>query len=193
MPPELFLFITNYGYLAILVGCMIEGEAFVVIGSFFAYHGTMYLPMIALMAFIGTMISDIGWFMIGRYSSDTFLHRWRWLRYISNHSIKIVSKRPRLLTFFFRFMYGFRIVIPFSLGKTSISTSTYLVYSALGVLLWVAVYASIGYFFAGAIEVFFGRIKHIELVIGLVILGTLVIFTFGHHIAQNIIARFSKN
>lgn len=182
----------NYGYLAILGGCMLEGEALVVLGGFFAYHNTMHLPLVALAAFTGTMISDIGWFMLGRYSSDKFLHRWTILRYISNHSVNIASKRPRLLSFFFRFMYGFRILIPFSLGKTSMTTNTYLTYNALGILLWVAVYAGIGYVFASTIEVFFGKMKHIELVIGGIIFSFFVIFIAGHHFAEKILARFGN-
>ncbi len=194
MPQELMQFMLDYGYLAILAGCMLEGEALVVLGGFFAYHNLMHLPIVALAAFAGTMVSDIGWFMLGRYSSDTFLHRWSILRYLSNHSVNIVGKRPRLLSFFFRFMYGFRILIPFSLGKTSITTNTYLAYNALGILLWVAVYAGIGYSFASTLEAFFGRIKHFELVVGLVILAVFIIFIAGHHIAQKALARFgTKN
>ncbi len=193
MPHELMHFMTHYGYFAILVGCMLEGEALVVLGGFFAYQHHMHLPIVALAAFIGTMISDIGWFMLGRYSSDAFLHRWSLLRYISNHSVNIVGKRPRLLTFFFRFMYGFRILIPFSLGKTKMTTNTYLAYNALGILLWVAVYAGIGYFFASTIETFFGRMKHIELIVGLVILGVAIFFVIGHHLAEKVLNRANKN
>jgi membrane protein DedA with SNARE-associated domain len=193
MPHELMHFMIHYGYFAILAGCMLEGEALVVLGGFFAYHHTMHLPIVALAAFVGTMISDIGWFMLGRYSSDKFIHRFAILRYISNHSVNIAGKRPRLLTFFFRFMYGFRILIPFSLGKTKMTTNTYLAYNALGILLWVAVYAGIGYFFANTIEVFFGRIKHIELVVGLVIAGVVIAFIAGHHFAEKALNRFNKN
>lgn len=193
MPPEIMHFIYEYGYWAILVGCMIEGEALVVIGGFFAYHDTMHLPIVALAAFVGTMVSDIAWFMLGRHSQDHFFNQWKWVQFISNHSVNIVGKRPRLLAFFFRFMYGFRIIIPFSLGRTSMLTSTYLTYNALGILLWVTVYASIGYFFAGTLEVFFGRIKHIELVIGAVIAAVFVIFIAGHHFAQKALTRFNKN
>ena len=186
-------FMIQYGYFAILAGCMLEGEALVVLGGFFAYHHTMHLPIVALAAFIGTMISDIGWFMLGRYSSDAFLHRWSILRYISNHSVNIAGKRPRLLSFFFRFMYGFRILIPFSLGKTKMTTNTYLTYNALGILLWVAVYAGIGYFFASTIETLFGRMKHVEFIIGLVILGIAVFFIVGHYLAEKALNRANKN
>jgi membrane protein DedA with SNARE-associated domain len=193
MPHELMEFMMDYGYLAILAGCMLEGEALVVLGGFFAYNNMMHLPIVALAAFTGTMISDIGWFMLGRYSSDKFLHRWSILRYISTHSVNIAGKRPRLLSFFFRFMYGFRVVIPFSLGKTSMTTSSYLTYNALGILFWVAVYAGIGYGFASTLEVFFGRFKNFELVIALVIIAIGIIFFAGHYFAEKILARFGKS
>lgn len=183
----------DYGYFAILFGCMLEGEALVVLGGFFAYHGLMFLPIVALVAFTGTMVSDIGWFMLGRHSQDHWFNQWRSVQWISKHSVNIVSKRPRLLTFFFRFMYGFRIIIPFSLGRSPLSTNTYLAYNALGILLWVAIYAGIGYSFAGTIELFFGRIKHFESIIGLVIVGMFVLFLVGHQVAQGVLNKFNKS
>jgi membrane protein DedA with SNARE-associated domain len=90
-------------------------------------------------------------------------------------------------------MYGFRILIPFSLGKTRITTNTYLAYNALGILLWVAVYAGIGYSFAGTLELIFGRIKHFESIIGFVLAGMVVLFIVGHHVAQKILTKFNKN
>ena len=192
MPPDLIAFIIQYSYWGIFIGCLIEGEALVVIASFFAYQGSMYLPYVILIAFLGTLLSDIGWFLLGRHSNDRFLERWQWLRAISDHSITFVGKRPRLLAFIFRFMYGFRIIIPFSLGKTRISFSTFLVYNALGVLVWVGVFAGIGYFFASAVEIFFGRVKHVELIVALVILVAFVGFTYGHKIAERLLARYTK-
>ena len=193
MPPELMLFISTYGYLGVFLGCLIEGEALVVIAGFLAYQGNLFLPYVLLAAFFGTLANDIGWFAIGRYSSEQLLTRFRSLQFLSTHSVIFVNKRPRLITLFFRFMYGFRIIIPFSLGKTKLSFTTYLVYSALGVWLWVAVYVGIGYFFASAIEVFFGQIKDIGIIIALVVIGTIVCFSYGHHVAEKILRKYSKS
>jgi membrane protein DedA with SNARE-associated domain len=185
-------FMLHYGYLAIFLGCMLEGEALVILGGFFAYHGLMFFPIVALVAFAGTMVSDIGWFLLGRHSQEHGFNAWRWVQWINRHSVNIVSKRPRFLAFFFRFMYGFRVIIPFSLGRSHLATTTYLAYNALGILLWVAVYAGIGYSFAGTIELLFGRIKHFDVIIGLVIVSICVIFLFGHHVAEKVLTRFNK-
>lgn len=193
MPPELILFISHYSYLAIFFGCWLEGEALIVIASFFAYQGSMYLPYVIIAAFCGTIVSDIGWFLLGRHSDDRLLKRWHWLQSISGHSINFVRKRPRLFALLFRFMYGFRIIIPFSLGKTHVSMSTYLIYNALGVFIWVGTFAGIGYFFASAVETFFGRIKHFEVVIALVVIATFICFTYGHRFVQKMLTRYTKN
>lgn len=193
MPPELILFISHYSYLGIFLGCLIEGEALVVIAGFFAYQGSMYLPHVALAAFLGSIIADIGWFMLGRHSNDKILSHWRWLRSLSQHSVTLVGRKPRLFSFLFRFMYGFRVIIPFSLGKTRILFSTFLVYNTLGVLLWVAVFCGIGYFFASAVETFFGRIRHASAIVALIIVAAIVCFIYGHKLAQSVLARYTKS
>jgi membrane protein DedA with SNARE-associated domain len=148
MSPELITLISTYGYIAVFLGSLIEGEAVLVIASFLSYLNELELPLVLLAAFAGTLLSDVSWFILGRHSNDKYLNRWQWLRTMSDHSISVVGKRPRMAAFLMRFMYGFRVIVPFSLGKTSISFVTYVVYNALGVFLWVGIFSFLGYFFA---------------------------------------------
>ncbi len=193
MSPELITMISTYGYLAVFLGSLIEGEAILVIASFLSYLDELHLPIVLLAAFAGTLLSDIGWFLLGRHSNDKFLQKWRWLHTMSTHSISIVGKRPRMAAFLLRFMYGFRVIVPFSLGKTSISTITYITYNALGVFLWVGVFGSLGYFFASTIDAFFGRVHHLEIIILVVVMGTIVVSTHVNQLLRPRIERFFAN
>jgi len=188
MSSEIISFITTYGYAAVFLGCLIEGEALVIIAGFLAFLGELHLPLVMLMAFSGTIISDLSWFLIGRYSSDHFLNRWAWLRNLSHHSVRLIGVRPKTMAFSMRFMYGFRMIVPFCLGKTSMSTSTFIIYNALGVFLWVGVFAGLGYFFATAAQSLFGKMQHV----GLFILGGSVLLFIVFSYAQKISARFVK-
>ena len=188
MSPEIVNFIITYGYVAVFLGCLVEGEILVIIASFLAFLGELHLPIVMLLAFIGTFISDLSWFLLGRYSSNHFLHRWEWLRNLSHHSIRLIGVRPKTMAFLLRFMYGFRVIIPFCLGKTNVPTSTFITYNALGVFLWVGIFCSIGYFFATAAETLFGKIKHLEVFI---LGGSVLLFVVFSYV-QKISARFVK-
>ncbi len=193
MSPELVTLISTYGYLAVFLGSLIEGEAILVIASFLSYLNELHLPIVLLAAFAGTLISDMGWFLLGRYSSDKFLQKWCWLNTLSDRSISFVGKRPRMAAFLLRFMYGFRVIVPFSLGKTSISTVTYTLYNALGVLLWVGVFGFLGYFFASTMETLFGRVRHLEVFILIGVVGTIVIITHANRVVGPRLERYFKS
>jgi membrane protein DedA with SNARE-associated domain len=188
MSPEIISFVTTYGYVAVFLGCLIEGEALVIFASFLAFLGELHLPLVMLLAFAGTFISDLTWFLLGRYSSDRFLHRWSWLRNLSQHSVRLVGIRPRTMAFFMRFMYGFRVEVPFCLGKTRMATSTFVMYNALGVCLWVGIFSGIGFFFAAAAETLFGKMQHV----GLFIIVSAILLVIGFSYAQKISTRFIR-
>ncbi len=190
MSPEIVLFVSTYGYIAVFFGSLIEGEVLLVIASFLAYVGQLELPLVILAAFFGTLLSDWIWFLLGRHSNDAFLQRWHWLHKLSTHSVTLVGKRPRLTAFLIRFMYGLRVIVPFSLGKTTMSGSTFLLYNALGVLLWVGIFSFLGYFFAGAMETIFGRVRHLELIVLAIIIGAIIIFRYINKIIRPQIERY---
>lgn len=184
LSPAMIEFVGTYGYLAVFLGSLIEGDALVLVASFLAYLGKLDLPIVMLAAFLGTWLSDIIWFMLGRYSGSRLLERWQWLKTLSSHSISLVGKRPRTMALCLRFMYGLRMVIPLSLGKTNMSTSTFLIYNALGVLIWVGVFSALGYFFASIAETIFGRMKHLEIILPAIIVTTLLLFIYASHIIE---------
>ncbi|MES2749562.1 MAG: DedA family protein [Patescibacteria group bacterium] len=193
LSPYLLELVTTYGYLAVFLGSLIEGDALLLVASFLAYLGKLDLPIVMLAAFLGTWLSDVIWFLLGRYSTSKFLERWSWLHTLSQHSISMVGKRPRLMAVSVRFMYGLRMVIPLSLGRTSMSTSSFMIYNALGVLIWVGVFSALGYFFASVTESIFGRMKHLDIILPIIIVGTMLVFIYASHIIEYALRLYPKN
>ena len=184
LSPYLLELVTTYGYLAVFIGSLVEGDALLLVASFLAYLGKLNLPVVMLAAFLGTWLSDVIWFFLGRYGTSKFLERWKWLNTLSNHSITLVGKRPRTMAVALRFMYGLRMVIPLSLGRTTMSTSSFMIYNALGVLIWVGVFSALGYFFASVTETLFGRMKHLDIILPIIIVSTLFAFIYASHIIE---------
>ena len=58
--------IDTYGYIAIFIGTLLEGETVLVLGGFAAFRGYLSLPYVILTAFIGSMLGDQFFFYLGR-------------------------------------------------------------------------------------------------------------------------------
>jgi membrane protein DedA with SNARE-associated domain len=192
LSPHLLQLVEHYGYLAVFLGSLIEGDALVLVASFLAYLGKLDLLLVMTAAFFGTWLSDIIWFVLGRYSSHPCIRNWHWLHTLSDKTTLIVSKRPRLMALSMRFMYGLRMVVPFSLGKSAMSARSFLFYNGIGVGIWVIVFSALGYFFASITETVFGRMKHLEIILPLIIVATLLLLIYAGHIIEYALKIYPK-
>jgi membrane protein DedA with SNARE-associated domain len=163
-------FIENYGYWAVLLGAMIEGESVILTASALAGMGRMSIGMIALITFWGTLIADQGIFILGRIKGPRLLHRLqhRWPN-TTPHIHKALSFLKRNETIYimsFRFIYGIRILSPFVLGTQGVSFSRFAALNAVSALLWTGVSCAAGYALGSLAEQYTNNIN-------LVILGTI--------------------
>jgi membrane protein DedA with SNARE-associated domain len=105
-------FINDFGYIALMVGTFFEGETAILTASSLIYRGLFEFPWTVLAAFSGSFISDWVYFLIGHYNGKVF---------IANRP-KLLAKVKPITDFFhrhkfqilfsYRFLYGFRVVIP---------------------------------------------------------------------------------
>ena len=69
-------FVSQYGYWAVAVGCLLEGETVMVLAGLAARRGLLGLPLVmAVGAFIGAF-SDVLLFSLGRWRGKLVLARW---------------------------------------------------------------------------------------------------------------------
>ena len=120
MMTNLEIFVTNYGYLAIFLGTLLEGETILVIGGFLAHRGYMKLQLVILLAFFGTLISDQALFMIGRIKGKNFVKKYNFLKSKMNSVNLFLKNNENYVLFGFRFIYGLRILTPLVLGASSV-------------------------------------------------------------------------
>ncbi len=153
-------FITNYGYLAILIGSLFEGETLLIIAGLAVHQGLLDLPLVFLCSLIGTVVGDNSFFFLGRYKGHQLVAKYKFFNKLTTVSEKISGKRAPYLSFAMRFMYGFRHLMPFGLGMSDIKTRVFMFFNFLGGLSWVLVAGFAGYFFGDILEIFFGRLKH---------------------------------
>ena len=56
-------FISSYGYIAVFLGGIFEGETVLILGGLAAYGEFLKLPYVFIFALAGALISDWSWFL----------------------------------------------------------------------------------------------------------------------------------
>lgn len=129
-------FISDYGYLAVAVGCFFEGETAIILGAVAAVSGYLQMPGIMLAAFAGSMIGDNIWFWTGRRLGRPFLLRRLTWRRKARRVERLVRRHGTITILTMRFLYGLRTVTPFMLGAVRVHPLKFLLLGATSALVW---------------------------------------------------------
>ncbi|WWO99625.1 MAG: DedA family protein [Candidatus Dasytiphilus stammeri] len=136
--------ITQYGYWALFVGCITEGETIIILSGIAAQEGLLDYKGVLIVAMLGGALGDQLLFLLGYYFSNIFLKKFR------NHkriiSVKnMISKRPILFVIAVRFIYGFRILGPIIIGASQVYPLVFFIFNLIGALLWSFIFVTLGY------------------------------------------------
>ena len=173
-------YIEHFGYLAILIGTFLEGETILILGGFAAHRGYLDLSLVIISAFIGTVFGDQLFYFLGRKHSQTVLNHWPQWQSKIDKSRQMIDQHRILIILSFRFLYGLRTVIPFTLGIANVPARRFVPLNIIGALVWSVAIGLAGYFFGHALEIALGHIKQIELwvMIGIVLSGGIIWLTY---------------
>lgn len=153
---DLRSFLDDYGLLAVLVGTFFEGETILVLGGIAAKMGHLSLPMVMLMAFIGSLLGDQLWFFVGRFGGDWVMRRRPQWKPGLRKALERLERNQVWFILVFRFLYGLRTVAPFAIGMSRVRTPTYVILNVIGAAIWAVAVALLGYVFGHAVEVVLG-------------------------------------
>lgn len=176
-PTMLSSLLQQYGYLAVFVGSLAEGESMLLLGGFAAHRGYLELPWVIATAFAAGVISDQLYFQFGRRHGARILMRRPKLRTKVEAAVRLIEQRGALIVLGMRFMWGLRIALPMAVGMSGMNASRYFRLDLLAAGIWSILFGSIGYvgthFAAQWIEELHKHEKHI--VAGLVLLASSVL------------------
>ena len=156
--------IRTYGYWALLAGTFIEGETILMLGGLSAQLGYLDLSMVMVVAFIGSFSGDQLYFIIGRLKGAELLAKHqKWHSKVERVHCYL-ERYHDLIMLGFRFVYGIRIMTPFVLAMSpKIKTGRFVVFNAIGAVIWSVVVAGGGYLFGHALELVLNDIKKYEI------------------------------
>ncbi|PPI88072.1 hypothetical protein CRV12_00295 [Candidatus Pantoea edessiphila] len=142
--------IAQYGYLALFVGCIAEGETFTLIGGITINEGLLNFTGVLFATMAGAILGDQLLYWIGRKYGTRILQK------LKNHKNKIIKTRkliksqPSLFVIGVRFMYGFRIIGPIIIGATRLNSMKFFILNVIGAVIWSFTFITMGYY-AGSI------------------------------------------
>ena len=168
---ELESFVQGYGYGALFLGTLLEGETVLILAGLMAHMGLMKLPLVILVAMLGSVLGDQFYFFLGRRKGAALLDRHPLWRRRAEKLQRVMRRYRNWVMLGFRFVYGMRIVTPLLLGMDrTIRIWWFILLNLIGATLWSTVIAVGGYFFGRVLKIFLKDIQHYELALLLVVL-----------------------
>lgn len=155
--------INQFGYPAVSLGSILEGEAALIFGGILAKQGYLTLLWVMVVASATTLACDQFFFFLGRTQGVKALNKWPQLKDKTHRVTALVKRHHLWMAVFFRFVYGFRSITPFTIGLCRIPPARFLLLNLLGVSLWVLTLSCLGYIFGHTLQEIVARFDRWEI------------------------------
>jgi membrane protein DedA with SNARE-associated domain len=169
--------ISQYGYFAVLVGCLLEGETMLILASYAASRGYLDLPTMLFVAWFGATLGDQFYFWLGRRHGTAVINRFPGLQTKLERAMSLIEGHPRKIIFAMRFILGMRTILPIALGLSDVSRRMFFWLNILSAAVWVALIGMVGYVFGVAVSSLLEKVAHYE---HWIIFGLLATIAIGH-------------
>ncbi len=169
--------IATYGYAAVFLGTLFEGETILVLAGLAAYRGYLDIWTVMAAALAGSFLGDQALYYAGRHWGSWMLGRVRSWRRRIDKALALVHRHQVPFILGFRFIYGVRTVSSLAIGIAGVRPLRFLALNFVSAAIWSAAIAGLGYAFGEAFEAVVGRVKHYEhIAFGIVVAGGFVVW-----------------
>jgi membrane protein DedA with SNARE-associated domain len=138
-------FLDEFGYLALMIGTFFEGETAILIASSLIHQGFFSAVPTIIAGFAGSFISDWLYFLIGRLNGKYFVDKRPKLKSRFEPVQTLFQKHQLQILLAYRFLYGFRVIIPVVIGMSGVKPMNFLFFSVASGLLWASIVSTAGY------------------------------------------------
>jgi membrane protein DedA with SNARE-associated domain len=149
---DLASLIQQYGYMAVFVGSILEGETLLVLAGLAARRGYLSLQWVVVVAVTGAFIGDQIVFLLGRRLGPSVLARLPRLRSPIARADALLKRYGAFVVISLRFTYGLRLAGVLAIGMSRMSWSRFASLNLVGALLWAPIVAGAGYLLGSAVE-----------------------------------------
>jgi membrane protein DedA with SNARE-associated domain len=175
------VFVSTYGYLAVFLGTLFEGETVLLAAGYAAQRGMLHWETVVIVAFLGGTLGDQLAFLLGRWKGSSLIRRVPRLasRVATVHAL--LERHHVLIILTIRFLYGLRIAGPVVLGTSAIPFWRFSLLNIIGAAIWATAITAAGYYFGLALDVFLADLHEFEHLVLLVLLGVGFFVTWWLH------------
>ncbi|WP_312950754.1 DedA family protein [Superficieibacter sp.] len=142
---DINLLIAHYGYAALTIGSLAEGETITLLGGVAAHQGLLKFPLVVLAVALGGIAGDQLLYFLGRRFGNRILARFHRHQDKIDRAQTLIQRRPYLFVIGSRFMYGFRIIGPLLIGASRLRPGLFLPLNIFGALVWALIFTTLGY------------------------------------------------
>jgi len=160
LPTDVNTLIAQYGYWALFIGCLAEGETFTLLGGVAAHQGLLHYGWVLLITACGGIAGDTALFFLGRHYGSEILKRFKKHEDKIDSAQKMIIKRPVLFVIGVRFMYGLRIIGPIIIGASRLRPAKFMLLNCVGAILWATIFVSLGYLGGQIIAPWLHELEH---------------------------------
>lgn len=169
----------HYGYLAVFVAGLFEGETMLMLGAYAVHQGYLSLwPLIAWGAG-AAVVADQFYFRLGRHKGSALLAKRPKLRAHIQRVGGFVERHPVAAVFVMRFAWGLRIVLPAALGMGTMRASVFTALNIPAAVIWATIVSLLRVRVTEYVHASIGHLRPHEhsLILGaLAVAGTVALF-----------------
>ena len=166
--------VIRYGYLMVVAGVIVEGDATLVAASILAHKGYLGIGTVMTLGAVTSLTMNQVYFWLGRRHGIERVAKadgHRLFRNIVHHT----RKHAIWLVLLSRFVFGFRMAIPMTVGALGMSMTRFLIADVFGSIIWAVTLGATGYAAGHAGQVLLSNVRENEWVVA----GVLIALTLA--------------
>ncbi len=176
---EIGQWVREWGYLAVFLGSLVEGESVVLTASSMAAAGYLSITRVMLVAFAGTVLADQTLYWVGRKWGLLFFHHISFLKTPVERATHLLRKYDVWFIIACRFIYGVRVSSSIVIGAAGVPATRFFFLNLLSAVIWTIVSCLGGYILGDVALRFVQDQEKFEKLVVLVLLGIVFISAAG--------------
>lgn len=164
-------------YVVLGASAIITEELAPIFGGIAVHEGELRMMPLIMAITMGGWVATSLLYVLGRLKWEAIRKRFPKARATGTVALRVVRRNPVTASFFVRFAFGLRIVLPMACGAAQVPLLVYLPMTLLGSLAWTSVFTLVGFAAGEAAVRAIGHLGRAGEVIG-AILVTVAILAF---------------
>ena len=152
----------KFGYLFIVAGTILEGDATMIAVGFLAHQGHFRFGLAMTAAAMTTIVASHLYYELGRRGGRVLLDKKIEAAPRMQRVVRWVEGKGVFLMLGARFVVGMRVAIPTVCGATGVARAKFTLANSAGAFIWGGFFGSIGYFGADTLRRLFAHLQTYE-------------------------------